>query len=264
MDDIFFTKCFSGSRECTALLLRIILSRSDIMVERVETQSWMQSILNHSVKLDILARDGEGKLYNIEVQKDERGAKRRRARYYSSMIDASALGKGEDYDTLPESYVIFITEKDALGDGQALYEIERCIAGTGKPYGDGSHIIHVSASLADSDTELGKLMEDMRCTDPDAMHYNELKERTSFFKRSEEGIAIMSGEFDKIIEKIEEKALKQGRIEGIEEGRLEGKAENKQEVARTMLADGSIPLDKIAKFSGLTIAEVERLKNCII
>ena len=96
------------------------------------------------------------------------------------------------------------------------------------------------------------------------MHYNELKERTSFFKRSEEGIAIMSGEFDKIIEKIEEKALKQGRIEGIEEGRLEGKAENKQEVARTMLADGSIPLDKIAKFSGLTIAEVERLKNCII
>ena len=81
MDDIFFTKCFSGSRECTALLLRIILSRSDIMVERVETQSWMQSILSHSVKLDILARDGEGKLYNIEVQKDERGAKRRRARY---------------------------------------------------------------------------------------------------------------------------------------------------------------------------------------
>ena len=263
MDDIFFSMCFSESRECTALLLRIILSRSDITVEDVRVQKWMHSILSRSVKLDILARDGEGKLYNIEVQKDERGAKRRRARYYSSMIDASALGKGEDYDTLPESYVIFITGKDALGDGQAMYEIERCILGTGESFNDGSHIVYVSSELTDSNTDLGRLMADLRCTDPDAMHYNELRERVSFFKKDKEGIVSMSGEFERILERAvrisEKEALERGEKRGVERG----KSENKKEVARNMLADGSIPLEKIAKFSGLTIAEVENLKQSI-
>ena len=31
----------------------------------------------------------------------------------------------------------------------------------------------------------------------------------------------------------------------------------------TMIADGSLPLSKIAKFSGLSIGEVERIKNGI-
>ena len=263
MDDIFFSMCFSGSRECTALLLRIILSRSDITVEDVRVQKWMHSILSRSVKLDILARDDEGKLYNIEVQKDERGAKRRRARYYSSMIDASALGKGEDYDTLPESYVIFITGQDALGDGKDIYHIERRINETGKYFNDGSHIVYVSSELTDRDTDLGRLMEDLRCTDPDAMHYNELRERVSFFKKDKEGIVSMSGEFERILERAvrisEKEALERGEKRGVERG----KSENKKEVARNMLADGSIPLDKIAKFSGLTIAEVENLKQSI-
>ena len=267
MDDIFFSMCFSGSRECTALLLRIILSRSDITVEDVRVQKWMHSILSRSVKLDILARDGEGKLYNIEVQKDERGAKRRRARYYSSMIDASALGKGEDYDTLPESYVIFITGKDALGDGRDIYHIERRINETGKSFNDGSHIVYVSSELTDSNTDLGRLMEDLRCTDPDAMHYNELRERVSFFKKDKEGVVSMSGEFERILERAvrisEKEALEKGEKRGEKRGLERGKSENQREVARNMLADGSVPLDKIAQFSGLTIAEVENLKQSI-
>ncbi len=45
------------------------------------------------------------------------------------------------------------------------------------------------------------------------------------------------------------------RQEAIEEGREEGRAE----VAREMLADG-IPVDKIAKFTDLSIEEIEMLK----
>ena len=87
------------------------------------------------------------------------------------MMDASSLGKGMGYEALPESYVIFIDEHDALGMGKALYEVERMDKDGCEPYGDGSHIVHVSASLADEGTELGRLMHDLRCTDPEKMYY---------------------------------------------------------------------------------------------
>ena len=53
-------------------------------------------------------------------------------------MDTNTLKKNESYENLPESYVIFITPEDALGEGQAIYEIERYVNGTGKKYGDGS------------------------------------------------------------------------------------------------------------------------------
>ena len=180
-DDVFFSSCLEGSNECASLMLRIILGKDDLVVTEVRTQRWMQGILEHSVRLDVHAVDGDGNLYNIEIQKDDRGAERKRARYYSAMIDSRALGKGEDYGSLPESYVIFITRGDAIGEGKALNMIERIVKGTGKDFCDGSHIVYVSSSLADEGTELGHLMHDLRCSDPDKMHYNELREMVSYY-----------------------------------------------------------------------------------
>ena len=98
------------------------------------------------------------------------------------MIDADALRKGTEYNELPESYVIFITERDALGEGKALYDIERTVKGSGKSFEDGTHILFVSADLADRDTDLGRLMEDLRCPDPERMHYREQRDRVGYFK----------------------------------------------------------------------------------
>jgi predicted transposase/invertase (TIGR01784 family) len=47
--------------------------------------------------------------------------------------------------------------------------------------------------------------------------------------------------------------------EGLVEGRAEGRAESRAEVARGMLADG-MPVDKIAKYTNLSIEEIEALK----
>lgn len=40
-----------------------------------------------SVTIDIYAKDGNGKIYDIEVQRASAGADARRARFHSSMID---------------------------------------------------------------------------------------------------------------------------------------------------------------------------------
>lgn len=52
-----------------------------------------------------------------------------------------------------------------------------------------------------------------------------------------------------------EKGLERGLEKGLERGRAEGRAE----VAREMLADG-MPVDKIAKYTELSIEEIEALK----
>ena len=84
-----------------------------------------------------------------------------------------------------------------------------------------------------------------------------------------EGIESMSGKFDEILQKririASEESLKKGEANGLQkgrsEGRLEGRQEGRQEVARSMVRDGSIPIPKIAEFSGLTIGEVESIRN---
>ena len=49
--------------------------------------------------------------------------------------------------------------------------------------------------------------------------------------------------------------------EGEAKGRIEGKAEEKLRVAKLMLAKGSYSLQEIVELSGLSIDDIEKLKN---
>ena len=49
--------------------------------------------------------------------------------------------------------------------------------------------------------------------------------------------------------------------EGEAKGRIEGKAEEKLRVAKLMLAKGSYSLQEIIELSGLSIDDIEKLKN---
>ena len=65
----------------------------------------------------------------------------------------------------------------------------------------------------------------------------------------------------KEVQKTRIEILMEGRAEGEANGLQKGRSEGRQEVARSMVRDGSIPLSKIAEFSGLTISEVESIRN---
>ncbi|MBQ7733220.1 MAG: hypothetical protein IJT58_04295 [Synergistaceae bacterium] len=59
--------------------------------------------------------DKKGRKYDIEFQRAKSGAKPKRARYNSSMIDVRSLAvEAKTFTKLPEVYVIFITETDVL------------------------------------------------------------------------------------------------------------------------------------------------------
>ncbi len=239
LDDDFLTKCFEGDTASIELVLQIVLEKPDLKVLDVRTQVFVENLLNRSVRLDILATDGTGAKLNVEVQRSDKGAGRKRARYNSSMMDANLLKKGEDFDKLPETWVIFITENDVMGKRLPLYSVERCFLGTGERFEDGSHILYVNGAYR-SDTPIGKLMHDFSCTDAADMYYGTLADRVRFFKESKEGIEIMCH----AMEDMRNQTLKEGM----------------KEVALRMLAAGKYALEEIVNISGLSLEEVKQLK----
>lgn len=234
IDDNFMTKVFED-KECSEFLLQVILDRDDLTIREVHSQYGLNNIQGRSARLDILAVDEQNKAYNIEIQRNDRGAEVRRARYNSGLMDANITEPGDRYDQLYETYVIFITENDILKAGLPIYHIERTIQETGMPFGDGAHIIYVNSQIKD-DTKLGRLMQDFTCTNPDDMNYPVLAQRVRYFKEDTKGVAAMCRAFEEV--------------------REEGKREQAVEFARSMLADG-MPYEIVAKYTKLSVEEVK-------
>ena len=69
-------------------------------------------------------------MYDIEVQRNDKGSSFKHARYNAALIDANITEPGDEYEALNECYVIFITENDAIGDGLPIYHVERTIQET--------------------------------------------------------------------------------------------------------------------------------------
>lgn len=238
LDDDFMSKCFENNIECTELILHIVLGKEDLYVENVRTQYAISNLQGRSVRLDIYATDTSGKKYNIEIQRADHGAGSKRARYNSSIMDANVLKSGEDFSKLPETYVIFITENDVIGENLPIYHIDRRISETGKYFADGSHIIYVNAQYKD-DTPLGILMHDFACSNPDDIIYPVLANRVKYFKQNKEGIEIM--------------------CKAMEEMRNEAKLEERIEFASTLIKLGKLTYEEISKASKLSIEEIEKI-----
>ena len=115
IDDLLMNVCFDGFTEGTQLVLNVILDRDNIKVIDSRTQKQFNNLHGRSIRLDNYAEDVMGAKYDIEIQRENKGAKPRRARYHSSMVDADMLKEGEAFADLHDNYVIFITENDVFG-----------------------------------------------------------------------------------------------------------------------------------------------------
>ena len=230
LDDDFMQKVFED-KACTELLLQIILNRTDLKVIHVNGQQDIKNLQGRSVSLDILAVDVDNKVYNIEIQRSDKGASVKRARYNSSLIDSNVTEPGEKYENLCESYIIFITENDIMKAGLPIYHVDRTVTETGKLFGDEAHIQDESA--------LGKLMYDFYCTDAGKMNYKILADRVRYFKEDEKGVATMSRVMEEMRNETE-------RAKGIKD-------------AKGMLESGKLTYEEIAKIAELTIDDVRAL-----
>ena len=162
----------------------------------------------------------------LEIQQDNEEAPPERARYYSGLMDMNTLEAGQDVRELPETTVIFITERDILGDGLPIYHMEKIVCETGKEFGDRSHIIYVNSEIQD-DTDLGHLMHDLHCKKADDMYSSVLAERVRTLKETPGGVEHMCREMDKLynegVEFGKEIGIEYGKEQGIAIGEARGK-----------------------------------------
>ena len=153
MDDTFMSKCLENAPECIELMLRIIIGKKDLKVVKSQTEYPIKSLQGRGVRFDVFARDSEGKEYDIEIQRADKGAEPKRARYNSALMDANALKTGEDVAKLRDTYVIFITENDVIGGDKEIYQIDRMIRDLKcQAFGDGAHIIYVNGATRTDDS----------------------------------------------------------------------------------------------------------------
>ena len=218
LDDTFMMKVFED-KDCLELALRIIMNIPTLEVKEHHSDSPLKNLQGRSVRFDVWAVDAAGTQYNIEVQRSDKGAGSRRARYNSAMLDANVTNPGDDLQNLPETYVIFITENDVLKKGNLSYNIDRMYqvdeTGNYEIFNDGAHIIYVNGAYGDASSELGKLMADFREQDPEKMHYETLKKRANYFKQEPKGVGTMCRAEEEYVRVREARGEARGRLKTI-------------------------------------------------
>jgi hypothetical protein len=116
-DDWMFQKVMQNPQICAELVERLL----HINVDHVEYPELEKAIAPYytskGVRLDVYLKDSN-KVIDIECQSNLKPALGKRTRYYQSMIDIDSLMKGEEYEKLKESYILFICKNDPFKDEQ--------------------------------------------------------------------------------------------------------------------------------------------------
>lgn len=239
IDDEFMRCLFKDNIPLVQLVLRIITGKNDLEIVECQTQKDMKRLAGaRSICLDAYGTDSASKKYDLEIQRASKGARPHRARYHSSVMDVENLDAGQEFEELPDTYTIFITERDFFGRNEAVYPIERINTVTGTPFHDGEHIVYVNGEYR-GDSAIGKLMYDFNCTKADDMHYSLLAERTRYLKENPEGVSEVSAIMEEMCTEAEYlKAV---------------------EIAKRMIAGGKNTLEEVSEYTGLTLDEVQEL-----
>ena len=224
IDDDFMKQVFED-KESAQELLRIITGNPKLKLIKNKTEYVINNLVGKGIRPDVYSEDTENRLYNTEIQRAKIGASRKRARFNSSMLDATVRSPGKYFENLPETYVIFITETDVIGKGKSIYHIDRTIAETGEMFNDGEHIIYVNTSTTE-ESAIGDLMRDFFQTEAEKIKNPILSDRVKFLKETEKGVSKMCKEMEELRAEAEmigeERGIRIGEVRGEARGEARG------------------------------------------
>ena len=196
--NVFMKVVFQDLMACQHVL-RILTGNSELSIVDVRTEYEIAKVKSHDSRLDVLAEDKDGKMYNLEMQRDKYLDHAKGVRFYNAMVDSELLEKGKDYDVLPELSTYYISESDIWKKKQECYQLEKSLSCVEEPYKDGISITYVNAEIDDC-SEVAKLMKYFKTADPYDTSQGDLSKRVHFLKCEKEGIKIMCKVTDELIE----------------------------------------------------------------
>ena len=235
IDDAMF-RLVAERKEVCQEILRTLLDRPQLTVIRVTPQCVVTS-LHREIILDVLCILEDGKYMNIEMQKGTGNDDIKRKRFYAASTTAAYTPKGTDFSDIPQVTILYITEYDALHNGQMITHVKRCMETDEEgyvPVDDGEDIFFANTVVQDG-SDRSELLQLLLRTDVfEDAKFPELSKAVRYFKETEGGF----GEMCKTVEDYARNYAKDYAEEREKIGRLEGLAEGRSEAIRKMLQSG--------------------------
>lgn len=174
--DIFLS-AFKNDIPALKLLLKCIFPDTTLSLSNLlEFKQKMIYPYNNNLdySLIVYAEDTTGKLYDIDLVIADKNTHKRQARIHADCL--IYCGRFNQFNNV-ESYTVMLSDKDLLhvGPQDVLSNIEWVCRETGTHLPDADHIIYMNGAYEDDKTDVGKLIHDLKETNPDKMHFPELR-----------------------------------------------------------------------------------------
>ena len=272
--DFICKKVMSRKRICKHLLEELLqIEIADINYLEAE-KTLEPEYTSRGIRLDIIVADDKNTHYNLEMQvKNNKNPDTdtyvlpKRSRYYQALLDIDLLQAGQPYDLLPPTFIIFICVFDFFEKGNYVYIFKkRCLENLELELPD-----EATTMILNTKGTHGDISKDIKSFYD---YVNNHIVTTDFTKQIDDEISYLK--LDTKVRRefmLMEARLLDERREGIAEGKeiglaegeaiglVKGEAEHKLKVAKLMLAKGCYSLQEITELSGLSLADVEKLKE---
>ena len=263
--DFLFKKVMHNKRICKHLLEEILQAKIEEITYQEVEHTLDAFYDSRGVRLDVIIGDEKQTRYNLEMQVKNVSNPHtktyvlpKRTRYYQAMIDVDSLKKGQSFDLLPPTYIIFICAFDFFSKGNYIYTFKkRCLEDLELEYPDEATTI-----LLNTKGTHGKVSKDIKSF---FEYVNKHIVTSEFTQEIAEEIVQIKGDEKARLEYMSLKTFVQdNRYEAYSEGLSEGfaKGENKEKIAtaKRMLMKGNRSLEEIAEDTELSVAAVKKIE----
>jgi len=259
-DNFIFQKIMRNKRICKQTLERLLdIDIKDISYPE-EEKSIDVRLDSKSIRMDVYVNDENGTVFNVEMQTSKNMEElSKRTRYYQAMIDIDLLEKGQDYDALNDTYIIFICTFDIFKGKRHKYTFRNlCEEDKSIKLEDGT--IKMFLSTKGEKDDVSKALKNFLDYVDGHAPADELMKEIDTEVMTAKSCDEWRREYMTLKLEIE-KEKKLSRAEGLAEGKVEGKVE----VAIDMLKE-KLSVDMISRLTKLTVEQITEIgkKNALL
>ena len=223
-------------KECAEHLLRTLLKDEIIRLRRVEVEKTLTNMWGKGVRLDVMGVGTTGDVYEAEIQNNLSEASVNRASYNGALMAMHTIKKGIKFKKKKRYRrfrVVFITDGDALGNGQRENHVSYSCKKNMIKVDAGADIHYFNTQIQD-DSPIGKIMHDFHTANVDDMQDEVLKKYVGYYKRTPKGRKHMC--------KIMDKIHRDGERAGFRKGE-----KRKSKMIAISLYESGMPIQEIMK-----------------
>ena len=267
-DNFVFSKTMELYPDLCRRLLELILNIKISEISYPEREKTVEACIDgKGIRLDVYVQDkGSTRSFDVEMQLSDSNNLAKRMRYYQGLIDIDKLKRGQHYNALGESFIIFICTFDRFKQGRHIYTFqERCNQDTALKLNDGTTKIFLSTkgTIDDVSDDIKAFLRYVDKGNVSGKFVEELDIAVNSVKTNAKvRHDFMTLQMALLEERME--GEKRGRIEGEKRGRIEGEKRGRikgtESVAIKLIRRGR-PIQEIHEDTGLPIHRLEKLKD---